>query len=78
MTYRSVRPPTALAARWRVSEPSPTRQPCYLDNAKYLREAWLPGEPGSSALAGAGWLSVSAGRPRLPAWTISDDPGREE
>jgi hypothetical protein len=77
MTRGSVRPSVPLAGRGSPGEPSPTRRPCYPEKAYYLKEAWSPGVPGSSTLAGTGWLSVSAGRFRLPAWLISD-PGREE
>jgi hypothetical protein len=78
MTYGSVRSPAPLAAGWGTGEPSPTRQPCYLGKAFNLKDAWSPGESGTLSLAGVGCLSVSAGWFRLPAWLISDDPGREK
>jgi hypothetical protein len=78
MTYRRFRPPAAPGAHGRPGEPSPARQPCNEEKTYYLKEAWSPGVPGSLIPVGAGCLTVSAGRFRLPTWLISDDPGREE
>jgi hypothetical protein len=44
----------------------------------YLKEAWSPGVPGLLIPVGAGCLTVGAGRFRLPARLISDNPGREK
>jgi hypothetical protein len=78
MTYAGLRLTTAPIATDRPVEPFLTRQPCYSQMTYYLKEACSPGAPGPLALAGAGCLTVGAGRFRLPAWLITDDPGREE
>ncbi len=67
-----------ITGRWPV-EPSRGLEPFHSGKADNYKEAWSPGEPGASFLAGVGSLSnVSAGRFRPPAWLISDNPGREE
>ena len=84
MTYRRFRPPAALGAHGGPGEPARALQPCNAEMTYYLKETRSPGVPGSLMPAGAGCLTVSAGRFRLPAWFISDDrgrpdyPGREE
>jgi hypothetical protein len=78
MTYASTHPAAAPIGPDRPDEPILTRQPCYSEMAYYLKEACSPGASGALTLAGAGCLTVSAGRLRLPATLITDDPGREE
>jgi hypothetical protein len=78
MTYRRIRPPASPGAHGRPAEPSPARQPFNAEMTYYLKEAWSAGVPGSLIPVGAGCLTVSAGRFRLPARLNSDDPGREK
>jgi hypothetical protein len=78
MTHRRFRPPAPAGAHGRPGEPPPARQPCIAEMTYYLQETWSPGVPGSLVPVGAGCLTVSAGRFRLPAWLISDDPGRPD
>ena len=78
MTYRRFRPPAAPGAHGRLGEPSRALQPCNAQMTYYLKGAWSPGVPGSLIPVGAGCLTVTEGRSRLPARLISDDPGREE
>jgi hypothetical protein len=78
MTYRRIRPSASPGAHGRPGEPSPARQPCKAEMTNYPRQAWSPGVPGSLIPVGAGCLTVSAGWFRLPAWLISDDPGRPD
>ena len=78
MTPSSVFPRAPQAGRGPV-EPNGGLCPCHSGKAEKYQEAWTLGEPGTLFLAGAGSLrNVSAGWFRLPAWLISDDPGREE
>ena len=78
MTRPGVLPRAPQAGRDPV-EPNRGPRPCHSGKAENYKEAWSPGEPGTLFLAGAGSLrNVSAGWFRLPAWLISDDPGREE
>ena len=78
MTYRRIRPPASPGAHGRPAEPSLVRQPFNAEMTYYLKEAWSAGVPGSLIPVGAGCLTVSAGRFRLPARLNSDDPGREK
>ena len=78
MTYRRFRPPAARGAHGRPGEPSPILQPCNAEMTYYLKEAWSAGVPGSLIPVGAGCLTVTEGRSRLPARLNSDDPGREK
>ena len=77
MTYCRFRPPASPGAHSRPA-PLPARPPCNAEMTYDLKETWSPGVPGSLIPVGAGCLTVGAGRFRLPARLIPDDPGREK